>query len=183
MSQIYKAGLSSTPSVPTSFTTDQTDTLSSSFPASVGTAVPQTNILRVTGVNGIQTFQPTAVAGVLEIGYNTGRVTTVGAVTSNALTITPTNNSGQTYQFLIIGYDSANGICFGGQLIGVCRVVAGVATVLPTPDRFFDNDAALATASFNIIASGATVVVQVTGVAGHTIDWVVINAAGVVTAT
>ncbi len=183
MSQIYKAGVGSTPSVPTSFTTDATDTTTASVAAAVGTAVPQANVLRVTGLNGIQTYQPTLVAGVLEIGYNSGMVTTVGAVTSTILTITPTNNSAQTYQFLIVGYDSANGICFGGQLLAVCRVVAGVATVLPTPDKFFDQDAALLAASFSIIAAGATVLVQVTGVAGHTIDWACINAAGVITAT
>lgn len=183
MSQVYKGGVSSTPSVPTSFTTDQTDTTTTSFPAAVGAAVPQANILRVTGVNGIQTFQPTLVPGVLEIGYNEGSVTTVGAVTSTILTISPTNNSAQTYQFLIAGYDSANGLAIGGQLLGVCRNVAGTLTVLATPDRFFDSDAALNTGSFNMVASGATLLVQVIGVAGHTIDWTVINAAGVVTAT
>jgi len=183
MSQIYKGGVSSTPSVPTSITTDQVDTTTASFPASTGTVVPQSNILRIVGVDGIQTFQSTLVPGVLEIGYNGGNITTVGAVTVTALTITPTNNSAQTYQFLIAGYDSANGLAIGGQLLGVCRVVAGTLTVLSTPDRFFDADSALGTGIFNMVASGGSLLVQVTGVAGHTIDWTVINAAGVVTAT
>ena len=173
----------STPTIPTSFTVDQTDTTTASFPAATGTVVPQANTLRVVGIEGIQTFQSTLVPGVLEIGYNGGTTQTVGAVTNTIMTITPTNNSAQTYQFLLVGYDSANGIAFGGQLLGVARVVAGVATVLPTPDKFFDTDAALAGASFNIVASGATLLVQVTGAAGHTIDWAAINAAGVISAS
>jgi|SRR5208282_3651181 len=169
--------------IPTSFTTDLQDTTTASFPVATGTVVPQANILRATGINGIQTYQSTLVPGVLEIGYNSGRVTTTDGSTVTALTIIPVNNSAQAYQFLIVGYDAINGICFGGQLVAICRVVAGVATVLPVPDKFFDQDAALASAAFSITASGSSVLVQVTGVVGHTIDWAVINAAGVVTAT
>lgn len=171
------------PAVPTSFKTDKTDTTTLIAPASAGTVIPQANSLQVTGLNGIQTYQPTNVAGLLEIGYNSGKITTVDATPTTILTITPPNNSGQTYQFLFSAYDSANGICFGGQLLGVARTVSNVVTVLLKPDKFTDKDGALAMADFNMMASGANIIIQVTGVAGHTIDWVVINAAGVVTAT
>lgn len=170
MSQIYKAGVGGTPSVPTSFTTDVG-----------GPAVPVANVLVLTGANGIKT---TGSGNIVTIGYNGDSVTSSdgGGQTQTILTIPTTNNSAQTYQFLLAGFDSANGICFGGSMIGVARNIGGVVTVLVQPDKFSDKDAALAAADFNMIASGSNVVVQVTGVAGHTIDWTIINAAGVVTA-
>jgi hypothetical protein len=183
MSQIYKAGVSGTPSVPTAFTTDQVDSTTASFPMFTGTVVPVGNTLRVVGIEGIQTFQSMLVPGVIEVGYNGGTTTTVDAVTKTIMTLTPPNNSAQTYQFLLVGYDSANGVAFGGQLLAVARVVGGVATVLLTPDRFYDMDVTLAAAAFSIIASGGNLLLQVTGVLGHTIDWSAINAAGVITAT
>ena len=183
MSQIYKAGVASTPSVPTSFTTDATDTTTVSVPAPVGTAVPQANVLQVTGLNGITTYQPTLVAGVLEIGYLGNKVTTTDATPTTILTISPINNSGQAYQFLIVCYDAINALTFGGQLLGVARVNGGAATAIELPVELFGGDAALSNVDFTFIASGANVLVQVQGIVGHTLDWAVINAAGVITAT
>jgi hypothetical protein len=173
MSQFFTniSGSNLPPQIPTSITTDI-----------AGPAVPAANVLVITGANGIRT---TGSGNIVTIGYNGGSSTTSdgGGQTQTILTIPTTTNSAQTYQFLLIGYDSANGICYGGQLLGVARNVAGTVTVLATPDKFFDKDAALAAASFSMVASGTNVLVQVTGVAGHTIDWTVINAAGVVSAT
>lgn len=183
MSQIYKAAVSGTPSIPTSFTTDQTDTSTLSFPASVGSAVPQTNILRTAGVNGIQTYQPTNVAGVLEIGFNTGTNTTLGIATATIMTLTPPNNQTTTYQILISGHDATANLGVGGQIIATILKTAGTATVLGTPDIIkngsdFDpiSGITMKASTFTVVAAGATVLVQATSASTNTATWTAITA-------
>jgi hypothetical protein len=181
MSQFFAGGVATTPTIPTSFTTDLTDTSTLSFPASVGTAVPQSNVLRVAGANGIQSYQPTNVAGVLEIGFNTGTNTTLGIATSTILTLTPTDNDTITYQVLISGYDSTANLGVGGQIVATVRKTAGVVTVLGTPDVIKNGDPltggiAMNASTFTMTASGGNVLVTATSASTNTVTWTAITA-------
>lgn len=176
MSQIFKAGITSSPSVPTSFSTDGQDTSTASVPAAIGSAVPQANILRAFGANGIKTYQTTLVPGVLEIGFNSGTNTTLGIATATILTITPTDNDTTTYQILISGYDPSSNLGVGGQIIGTIRKTAGVVTVLGTPDVIVNGDPVLNNSTFTIVASGGNVLVQATSASVDTVTWTAITA-------
>jgi hypothetical protein len=145
-------------------------------PASVGSVVPQSNILRTVGQNGIQTFQPTNVAGALEIGFNRGTNTTLGVATATILTITPPDNDTTTFQILISGYDSTANIGVGGQIVGTVRKTAGVVTVLGTPDIIVNGDAVINSSTYTIVASGANVLVQATSASVNTVTWEAITA-------
>lgn len=176
MSQFFAGGVQSSPSVPTSFSTDQQDTSTLSVPTATGSAVPQTNILRVYGADGIQSYETTNVAGVLEIGFNRGTNTTLGIATSTILTITPPDNDTTTMQILVSGYDSTANLGVGGQIVGTVRKTAGVVTVLGTPDIIKNGDAIINASTFTIVAVGATVEVQATSASVNTVTWTAITA-------
>lgn len=161
MSQIYKAGVAGTPSVPTQVTTDD------------GVAVPVANNLNIVGDNGIITE---GAGDTVTVKFNEGSDTTVGATTVTLLTITPDDSATTTYQILIDGYDAINDIGVGGQIVGTVRKSGGVVVVIPTPDKIKNGDAAIIGADYNLVASGADVLVQATGVAGLTISWKAITA-------
>jgi hypothetical protein len=150
------------------------------FTENSGTAIPAANNLNIVGSNGIQT---SGSGSTVTIGYNGNTLTTTDATPTSILSFTPTNNSAQAYQFLIVCYDSANGLCFGGQLLGVAKLVSGTATAIELPVELFGGDAALNNVDYSFISSGPNIIVQVQGIVGHTLDWAIINAAGVVTAT
>lgn len=161
MSQIYKAGVAGTPSVPTQITTDD------------GVAVPVANNLNIFGDNGIITE---GVGDTVTIKFNEGTDTTVDAATVTLLTLTPDASSSQTYQILIDGYDTINNIGIGGQIIGTVRSDGVTAVVIGTPDKIKNADAAIAAGDYNLVASGADILVQATGVLGFTILWKAITA-------
>ncbi len=101
---------------------------------------------------------------------SSGTGTTVGAVTADLITISPANLKSFSVQALISGYDAANDIMFGGELLGNGRK-NGTVTVVGTPDSTLDSDPALASASYTLVGSAGNFIVRVTGVAGHTIAW------------
>lgn len=162
MSQIYK-NTSSTPSVATSYVTDS------------GTAVPVANILNVLGANGITT---TGSGNTLTVSMSNACETTgqtVGAVTTNIVCISLGSTAG-TYSFRInvsgfvsAGTDANDGI--GYFFAGVARTDGATGTIIGTPDKFGFEDASLLAADVNISISGNNIIVEVTGVAGDTIDW------------
>lgn len=164
MSQIYKA-VSSTPSVATQYVTDS------------GTAVPVANILNVVtpggGTQGVMTTGSgnTITITVTDTAY-TGTATTVGAVNAVLnINIPVATNSCMSVRANIVAYDSANGLGAGGEMLATIRNVAGVLTVVGVPDKTVNSDGALVAVSWTLISSGTNAQVQVTGVAGHTLDW------------
>lgn len=173
MSQIYKSSTSSPPppSVPTSFVTDINSP-----------AVPAANILNEIGgsvttnnTNGIQTDGSSG-GNTLTVQL-TNRANIIattsdgGGQTQSVTLFTPTNASAFTFTALVVGYDSANDIGIGGEQIGLVRKSGGVVVVVGTNDTFDESDAALITADWNVMASGADLVMEFVGVAGHTISW------------
>ncbi len=164
MSQIYKAVTSGVlpPDVPTTFQADS------------GTATPAANILNiVTPGGGTQGIITTGSGNTITITLQSqivGTGTTVGATTADLITVTPTDLKSFSIQSLVAGYDTANDQMIGGELLGTGRK-NGTVTIVGTPDKTEEADAALSTGSYDLIASAGNFIVRVTGVAGRTIDW------------
>lgn len=164
MSQFYQGVTAGVlpPSVPTSFQTDS------------GTATPAANILNVvtpgSGTQGIATSGSGNTITITVSGFVSGTGTTIGATTADLITVTPTDLKGFSIQSLVSGYDLVNNQTIGGELLGVGRK-NGTVTIIGTPDKTAEADAALSTGSYDLVASGATFIVRVTGVAGRTISW------------
>ena len=165
MSQFYQGVTSGAlpPSVPTSFVTDN---------ATVAT--PAANILNVfTPGNGTQGISTSASGNTITITLSsqiTGTGTTIGATTADLITVTPTDLKGFSIQCLVSGYDLVNNQTIGGELLGVGRKNVTVS-IIGTPDKTEERDAALAAGTYDLVASGGNFIVRVTGVAGRTISW------------
>lgn len=164
MSQFYQGVTAGVlpPSVPTSFVTDS------------GTATPAANTLNVItpggGTTGITTTGSGNNLTISLTNFSVGTGTTVGATTADLITISPTDLKSFSVQSLIAGYDAANDQMYGGELLGTGRK-NGTVTIIGGPDKTIGNDAALVSADYDLVASGASFVVRVTGVAGRTIIW------------
>lgn len=179
MSQIYKASVSSTPSVPTSFETDLQDTTTLALTPSTGSAVPQANTLRIGGDNGIKTYEVTNVPGALTIGYIRGDDTTVGATTADLITQATNTNSTLTFQFQLSGFSTTDNTGIGIFGFGSVINIAGAVTVVNTVEFVRNTTDFIAPpaldpingASVAIVPSGSSFIVRVTGVAGLTINW------------
>lgn len=155
--------------------------LSQLTPDSGGAVVAVANNINVFGKestinnpNGIETFN----GGVAELDVtltNRANVTATtsdgGGQTQNVTLITPTNATAITFKVTVVGYNSADDTAIGGEQIGLSRKSGGVVVVVGTNDTFDESDASLNTADWNVIASGATLVIQFVGVAGKSIAW------------
>lgn len=172
MSQFYvgvTAG-SLPPTVPTSFVTDD------------GTAIPAANVLNVNGAtssddnpNGIETRANPNLSDNLEIVLTnrfTGTATSTNASVEDLVTFTlGATNLVYRFQFDVSGRDTATGDGIGYTLFASARTDGAAATVISTPFLDNDEDASLVTATADFVASGNDVILQVTGVAGQTINY------------
>ena len=134
-----------------------------------------TSASKDTSLNGIAHFnsaQFTVDEGFVSItdSSNTSTGQTVGAVTADVITITPTDLKGFVVQALVIGYESTGPGIIGGELIATGSK-DGTVSIVGTAIKSRNSSAALAAGDFNCVASGADFVLQVLGVAGVTIDW------------
>jgi hypothetical protein len=162
------------PAVPTSFAADQLDnTLTSAdVAASGGSVAPIANSLRVAGDHGISTVVSNNAPGILIVRFIRGYVTTVGAVTTTAITQPIPANTTMTIQILGSGYaDDNSGVGFWGT--AVVKNVAGVVTLINTVDFVFNRDSSgsLNSSNASVTASGSNLLVNVVGVADRTIAW------------
>lgn len=172
MSQIYRDRSTGPvpPAVPTSFTTDLQDTDILSVPASQGTAVPQSNVLRVSGDNGIRTVATPNVAGNYTVRFYRGDTTTSGAATSTVLSYPINEDTALTIQIIIAGYsDTSDAI--GAYGTAVVKNVGGVASLINTVDLIVNSDTDLLGCVFEVGISGTDLQINVTGVAGEDIAW------------
>ncbi len=175
MSQILNAGVGGTPSVPTSFTTDliDLDTVALSTVGN-GTVVPQANVLRLGGDNGIKTYEIDKEAGSLTVGFIRGSGTTTNVQTTAIITQAVPDNSAMTIQIIAAGYaDNTQAAGLYGTAVvknigGTVTVVSGNANGV---DLIKNTDATLATVDLTVTASTSNFVVSVVGVAGRTIEW------------
>lgn len=175
MSQVYKAGVSGTPSVPTSFTTDQVDSTTAALGAPLGTVVPQGNVLRIGGNNGVATFSVTNQPGALEIGFIQGAATTTDGVTVVPVLTQPTvANSTLVSQIIVAGFCTAGTAAnssIGAYATVVINNTAGTARVVGTVDFIKNADVSLDGATLTVTVSGSNFIVNVIGVTGQTILW------------
>jgi hypothetical protein len=180
MSQIYKAGVAGTPSVPTSVTTDLVDSTTAALTASTGTVIPQTNILRVGGDNGIKTYAVTLQPGAMTIGYIRGSGQTTDGVTPLDLITQATNtDSVMTVQFQVSGFSTTDNTGIGVFGAGTVINVAGVVSIVNTIEFFRNSTDLIAPPALDpingsviqLVASGSNFIVRVTGFAGLTINW------------
>ena len=184
MSQVY-LGVSSTPAVPTSFTTDVD-----------GPVTPIANELIIIGedttddnVNGIQTDGDTA--GTVKIQLTnrfSATGTTTDAATLNLVTFTLDILSPRVYpiRFTVGGRvtaDRATGLNVGdgiGYTLTSTFKTDGaggsaVATRINTPFTEEDEDAVIVASQIDIVASGNTAILQVTGTVDFDIIWVCVG--------
>jgi len=176
MSQFFQgitAGSILPPTVPTSFVTDN------------GTVVPAANTVNINGgtttannSNGIQVIaNPTGSNNMVPELTNraTGSVTTVGATTSAAITLPLGAVPGvYTFDIVVAGFATAGpGVPLGAgfTIVGSIRTTGASAVLIPTqvPDHF--EEGAMAASTALLAVSGNNALVNVTGVAGFTIDW------------
>jgi hypothetical protein len=167
------SGPPANPAIPTSFTLDLQDTTTPALSAPLGTAVPQLNVLRIGGDNGIKTYQIVNQPGALTVGFIRGDATTVGAATSSAITQAVPTNSTMILQIIASGFANNNDGC-GIYGTAVVKNVAGTVTVINTVDKIVNADASLANVDLTVTGSGSNFIVSVVGVAGRTITWNVV---------
>lgn len=156
------------PTVPTSFVTDN------------GTAVPAANILNVNGGfttatndNGITAIANPNGSNNLLIELTNrfvGTGTSVNAAVVNLITF-PLAATAASYrfQFETTGRDTVSGDGVGYTMFASARTNGAAATIVETPYTDVDEDASLISANINLIASGNSVILQVTGVLGQTL--------------
>jgi collagen triple helix repeat protein len=118
----------------------------------------------------------------IEIVYGTNTITfklqnsqllngqTIGNTTLDIATISPPDDTGFTLRAMISGYDTTNNLTVGGSLIGIGKKV-GSTVIVNVADKNRDSEIILA--DFDLLASGGTFILQLTGEAGKTIDWTV----------
>ena len=193
MSQIYKNSTSSSPTIPTSFTTD----VRNNTTTSPGTAIPSGNNLQVLGgtsvantSNGIRTdANPNNDKFVYVELTNrvVGSVTTTGAALANVVSLdlsaAPLGTSGvYTFDITIAGFAKTGiGVPLGCgfTIVGAVRYDGVSATLIPTQvvDHFEEGTLGTPTQVQALLdVSGTSAVVTVTGktdgAAGFVIDWV-----------
>jgi len=186
MSQIIKnlaGGGPLPPDIPTSFTTDY----KSDFTAG-GTSIPAANVLNVVGGNdnadpltndnGIATqSDPNGGPNLLVLLTNRlfGGTSNIGVGPNNIITFALQSGSSQAYQFQfqVVGRDIGTGDSLGYTIFSAAKTDGTTASIIETPYIDIDQSPSLviggATASF--IASGNNVILQVSGVLGHTITY------------
>ncbi len=104
-----------------------------------------------------------------------GVITTVGAVTGDAITFDMGSTPG-TYQIncrVSAFCSAANGgpLSAGYELIGVLRTTGAAGVVIGTIDKVVNEEAGITAGDANIIASGNNLIVRVLGTAAKTINW------------
>ncbi len=176
MSQIYKAGVGGTPSVPTSVTTDQVDSVTAALVAPSGVVVPQLNTLRLGGDNGIATYAVTLQPGALTIGFIRGAAATTDGVTVTPILTQSTNtNSVMTAQVLVAGFCTTNNAGIGAYATFVIKNIAGTASLVEQADFIRSADASISTPNpepqISVTVSGASWTLNVVGVTGLDFMW------------
>lgn len=178
MSQVY-LGSSSTPSVPTSFQVKVAGTL-------VGTSVPAGNIeilnfgyTEDNNENGLVGEVPTPGGNQIDVLLTNRFYAEVTTTNSTPTEIWSYNlgASAQAYRFFAkVVCRNTGALEVSSYDIDATFMTDGAtATRVDTPDSDDQEDAALAAASIDMVASGNTASLQVTGIAATNISWAVVG--------
>jgi len=176
MSQVIK-NMASGPVPPSVATTYVTDVNSP--------AVPAANILNVLGddttdnnVNGLQTDgssgSNTLTVQLTNRLQNTG--TTVDAATTDLVTF-DLGATPATYviEANFVAFESTTPAGAGYSLFGTVRTTGAAATLVGTPDKINNENAALIPSTADIVVSGNDVILRATGTLGFTVNWAVVG--------
>ena len=166
MSQIYKSAAGSTPSIPTSFQTDN------------GIATPAANILNiltndttVNNNNGIEDTGSGNTVTILLTNRLQGSVTTAGLVTSPIITFTPTVIGSYTIECRISAYNTTSSLGAGYSLFGTARFDGVNSNLCGTVDRIVNEEGAMSSANSTFTVSGANIIISGVGYAAQNINW------------
>jgi len=177
MSQAGIINTSSGPVPPTVATSYVTDVNSP--------AIPAANVLNVFGndttinnVNGIQTDGSSG-SNTLTVQLTNrlqGTGSTVGAVTTDLVTF----SLGATPATYVIeanfaAFEPTTPAGAGYSLFGTVRTTGAAASLVGTPDKINNENAALTSCNADIVVSANNVILRVTGTAGLTVDWAVVG--------
>lgn len=162
------------PAVPTSFVTDVNSP-----------AIPIANVLNVLGndttansVNGIRTDGSSG-SNTLTVQITNrlqGTGSTVGAVTTDLVTFSlGATPASYVIEANFVAFESTTPAGAGYSLFGTARTTGVAASLVGTPDKINNENAALVPSTADIVVSGNNVVLRVTGTAGLTINWAVVG--------
>jgi hypothetical protein len=161
------------PSVPTSFVTN------------LGTAVPAANVLIVHGVQSNENNDNGIIAkgGVVGTGTSnevdivltnrqTGTATTTDATPTTILTFILGAAPGvYSVDGSLVAFDVTDAAGASYSFTSGVRTTGAAAIEIGTEFKDLFEEVAMATADFTVSASGNTLIIQVIGIAGKTIDW------------
>lgn len=131
------------------------------------------NINLLTGVGLTSTGVPVAntITWTLD-GANEGTGSTIGAVTTDLITInlgaTPTT---YVFDIQVSGFESTTPAGAGYNIFGAVRTTGAAAVLIGTPDKIAHEDAALTAGDADLVVSGNTAIIRVTGTSGLTVNW------------
>ena len=101
-----------------------------------------------------------------------GTASVTGAVTGDIITFAlSASASVYRFEFKVTGRDTASGDGIGYTVFASVRTDGAAATVIESPFYDADEDASLAGAMIDVVASGNSIILQATGVAGQTINY------------
>lgn len=105
-------------------------------------------------------------------GTVTGSGTTVGAVTTDIITIPLGAVAAVTsYDILVAGNNTTDGQGVGYSLFGTVRTNGAAASLQGTVDKISNENAGSVAADANLVVSGNNAIVRVLGIAAKTINW------------
>lgn len=156
------------PDVPLSFKTDYGTDFD--YNAGTGTAIPAANQIKIFGDNGIETVVNTTDTDVIQLRLSRGYTSTINVQTSTVLTVDTPDDTVETMHVLVNGL-ADNNDAIGGWVLATVKNIGGVASLVNLNDFVIDYEATLAGAVIELDVLGSTMIVQVTGVAGRTIQW------------
>lgn len=172
MSQIYKSATGGSPSIPTSFQTQN------------GTAVPLANILIVNGTESNENNANGIISkgGVVGTGTQnevdivltnriTGSTSTVGAVNGIVWTFTPTVIGTYAFESRVAAYNTTSLLGAGYSVFGSFRFDGVNSNSCGTPDVIDNEEGAMSACDITMITSGANIILQPTGYLAQTINW------------
>jgi hypothetical protein len=106
----------------------------------------------------------------------TNRIQGIVTTTDATLTTLTSFSLGATpgvynFDIQIVGFDITDTAGVGYFISGSVRTTGAAAALVGTPDKITNEEAATIGCDANLVVSGNTAIVQVTGIAGKTINW------------
>lgn len=161
--------------------------IATSYVTQDGTAVPAANVLIVNGFDSTENNSNGIITkgGVVGTGTSnevdivltnrmqgTGNTTGVGVTTVDLITF-PLGLTPATFVIdaNICAFNASTPAGAGYSIFGTVRTTGAAASLVGTPDKINNEDAAVVAAAVDIIVSGNNMIVRATGVNGLSINW------------